>query len=172
PDALDLANFATGFGFFAGLLPPMIYGNDAQMVISQFISKTKTPLFLYNPPPFIGTIIPDIAPFVGHEQILGIKDSPSAYDVLERLVKRFRSPSFYVYTGREDHLETAFQIDLDGLVSGSANVFPELFMRVWKQRDSASLEELKRSKQYLAQLHPGDYIQCLKMELQKRRIIQ
>jgi len=166
-EACELAAFCEVAGVQAALFPPMLYGTSAEEIVAELMRYTKLPIFLYNPPAFIGKSIPDITPFIGVEQIIGMKDSAIQLSRVPELVRTYKRPNFAIYLGREDDLEQVFNDGIDGLVSGSANVFPELFMNVWKRRDQESFEALKSAKESLCALCPENYIQSLKLALQR-----
>jgi dihydrodipicolinate synthase/N-acetylneuraminate lyase len=169
-DAIELANFCKDLGFTSALFPPLLYGDNAEAIVAEFLQKTKMPLMLYNPPAFIGKSMQDVAPFVNEKQIFGIKDSTMELSRLPDFVKRFRSDSFRIYLGGETDLDKVFKENIDGLVPGTANVYPELLMRVWQKRDKEAFDELKEKKEYLKGLS-SDFIQSFHMALKQLKVI-
>jgi dihydrodipicolinate synthase/N-acetylneuraminate lyase len=170
-DAIELANFCKDLGFASCLFPPLLYGDNAEAIVSEFLKKSSLPIMLYNPPAFIAKSMQDVAPFVNQTQIIGIKDSTMELSRLPDFVRRFRSDSFHIYLGGDSDLDKVFKENIDGLVPGTANVYPELLMRVWQKRDRATLEELKRKKEYLKSLSP-DFIQSFHIALREIKIIR
>lgn len=169
-EACYLADFCHELGFGSALLPPHLYGEDSRAVVSDFLAHSSARFVLYNPPGAapLGTMVYTFE----SSRIVGLKDSSGDLAVLRHLVETPHASSCKIYYGREHLLDKAFQLEVDGIVPGTGNLQPRLFVQLWQQRDSASFAQLDHLKEKLRGYCPDNYIQALKMGLVELGVIR
>ncbi len=112
-------------------LTPYYYKPGERAIVRHFEAVSRAvdiPLFAYNIPQFTGNdLLPSmVANLASRGTVAGIKDS--SRDFLHLLAMLESVPDeFIVMNGTEEYALFALMIGADGLVSGGANAFPELF---------------------------------------------
>ena len=146
PTTVKLARHAEKIGAdLVASLTPYYYHPGEKAVVRHFESvalSVDIPLLAYNIPQFTGNnLLPaTVAALAKAGTIAGVKDS--SRDVLHLLDLLEMVPEdFVVMNGTEEYALIAMMMGGDGLVSGGANAFPELFR---------SLVASHRAKDYAA----------------------
>jgi 4-hydroxy-tetrahydrodipicolinate synthase len=142
--SVELARHAEDHGAYAlASLTPYYYKPGDQSIIKHFETigrAVSVPLFAYNIPQFTGNNLRPamVAELAKKRTLAGIKDSTR--DVLQLLELLGLVPEgFVVMNGTEEYAMFAMMMGGQGLVSGGANAFPELFV---------SLVEAVQSRNY------------------------
>jgi dihydrodipicolinate synthase/N-acetylneuraminate lyase len=140
---IELARHAERVGADAvASLTPYYYKPGEKAVVKHYetIAKSVTiPLFAYNIPQFTGNNLQPavVAGLAKRGTLAGVKDS--SRDVLQLLDLLGLVPEgFVVMNGTEEYALFAMIMGGDGLVSGGANAFPELFeslVRAYRAKD-------------------------------------
>lgn len=132
PSTIKLARHAEKAGAYAiASLTPFYYKPGEAATIKHFesvASSVNLPLFAYNIPQFTGNnLLPKtVASLANKGTIAGVKDSHK--DVMHLLELLDAVPEgFVVMTGAEEFALFAIMMGADGVVSGGANAYPELF---------------------------------------------
>ena len=136
-ESVELIHVVQEVGGAAGVVVPCLWGGDGTKVIEQLLSSSSANLVLYNNPALTSRNflpIEIIERFALEERILGIKDSSGDLDYFNALLKVKRHPNFKIYYGREQHLPEVLNENIDGMVSGSANLYPHLASELWGKR--------------------------------------
>jgi 4-hydroxy-tetrahydrodipicolinate synthase len=127
-----LARHAEDLGAYAvASLTPFYYKPGESAVMKHFeavASSIRIPLFAYNIPQFTGNNLkPEaVAALSKKGTIAGVKDS--SRDALQLLdLLNLVPDDFVVMNGTEEYALFAMMMGGDGLVSGGANAWPELF---------------------------------------------
>lgn len=124
-------------GARAALVAPPAYfpmsAGEAEDFYRRLADSSPLPLVLYNIPAF--THIPIPAQAVGrlaaHQNIVGLKDSSRDLEYLQSvLLASADAPDFRVYTGTDTMLVASSLAGADGSVAASANLVPELGVRI------------------------------------------
>lgn len=112
------------------------------------ISKVVTiPVFAYNIPQFTGNSLSlkTVAALAQKGTISGIKDSERDFLRLEDLLELVPE-GFIVMNGTEEYAMFAMMMGADGLVSGGANAFPEVFTDLVESVKSGKSSEALESQ--------------------------
>jgi dihydrodipicolinate synthase/N-acetylneuraminate lyase len=144
PSTVELARHAERIGAYAvASLTPFYYKPGERAVVKHFESVAKSisiPLLAYNIPQFTGNnLLPQaVASLSRNGTIAGVKDS--SRDVLQLLELLDLVPEgFVVMNGTEEYALFAMMMGGDGVVSGAANAYPEVFHSLVSAHDSGDL---------------------------------
>jgi dihydrodipicolinate synthase/N-acetylneuraminate lyase len=130
--AVKLARHAEDAGADAvASLTPYYYKPGAESVARHFervARSVEIPLLAYNIPQFTGNnLMPrEVAALAEAGTISGVKDSSRDFLQLLDVIKS-TPDSFVVMNGTEEYALFAMLMGADGVVSGGANAFPEVF---------------------------------------------
>lgn len=140
---VDLARHAQSVGADAvGAIPPYYYRYTSDQLLDHYralLAAVDIPVFLYNNPGLSGNpISPDMLAQLAEEGLAGVKDS--AFDLVNfyLYMLKVKQPSFSFIIGTEAIAAPALDAGASGVISGLANVFPELmatFYQTWKAGD-------------------------------------
>jgi 4-hydroxy-tetrahydrodipicolinate synthase len=138
-----LAKHAQSAGADAvGAIPPYYYRYTSDQLLDHYraiLEAVDIPVFLYNNPGLSGNpISPDMLAQLADEGLAGVKDS--AFDLVNfyLYLLKVKQPDFTFIIGTEAIAAPALDAGASGVISGLANVFPELmasFYQTWKQGD-------------------------------------
>ncbi|MFC1697715.1 dihydrodipicolinate synthase family protein [Nanoarchaeota archaeon] len=167
-ETLELAEFAYEKKATAVVLAPMYY-DDPEKIIDLVVNKTHPEILLYNNPKITdGTMIPlKLIEKHNYPKIIGIKDSSGNEKYFRELLYR-RTNKYIVYDGSESFFELVIDFD-QGMIAGSANVIPSLFVDLLNTRDPKLIEQIKKTKTGL--YYNENHIKCLKQKLVEMKVI-
>ncbi|MBV9227277.1 MAG: dihydrodipicolinate synthase family protein [Acidobacteriaceae bacterium] len=138
-ESIQLAQYAARAGAAAVAICPPYYYSATQLDLvryaSKFAARVEIPVLLYNIPQhahveFAPETIIRLAEVFN---IVGIKNSNGSLDYLAavKCVKSHR-PSFSLLVGNEEIMLSALDGGADGSVCGGANLFPHLYVKLYK----------------------------------------
>jgi dihydrodipicolinate synthase/N-acetylneuraminate lyase len=136
-DAIDLARHAESAGADAvASIPPWYYKYPEADLLNYFraiIQAVKIPVFAYNNPGLSNNpLTPKMIKTLAAEGLSGYKDSNfdilNFYDFLEAV----DDPKFTPIVGTEAIAAAAVEAGAKGIVSGLANIWPELMQEFWQ----------------------------------------
>jgi len=143
----------------------------------ELFSQTKTNLLLYNNPSVFKRNIPilGIEKIANWECLYGIKDSSGNYEYFKELCN-FKQ-TLKIFQGDERLAFDSLRLNCAGLVSGTSNVMPTLFLDIINQFRKLNLQGMVRQqhgiKSLLEEFFPVDKrIQRYKYVLSVQGIIQ
>lgn len=112
--------------------------DEAERWFRRILDITSIPLVLYNIPDNTRASIPPKVISKLKQDIAGLKDSSGSPEWLEKYCSSMRSKESgaALLCGSEEILEDAVHIGADGVVPSMANVFPELWATLWRERNS------------------------------------
>lgn len=135
--AVDLAKHAEAAGADAvASIPPWYYKYPEADLLDYYralIKAVKIPVFLYNNPELAGNpITPAMVKTLAAEGLAGYKDSK--FDILNfyAFLEAVKDPKFTAIVGTEAIAAPAVEAGAKGVVSGLANVWPELMREFWE----------------------------------------
>ncbi len=150
-EAVELAKHAEDIAADAvGVVSPYYYKPDLDGLFNHYriISESvEIPVFVYNIPQMTGfNLTPRIvAKICELPNVIGIKESSNNLIQIREIIET--APKKIVVINGSDNLTfAAFMVGADGLISGTANVDPELFVELYKAYKS------------------GDYSRALKIQ--------
>ena len=161
--------------------PPYYFCPSQSDMVNWFkvlAEKSPLPLYLYNMP---GNVKVSIAPstvriLASHPNIVGLKDS-SANMTYFQTVKyiTLNEPDFALYVGPEELTGECVLMGADGGVNGGANMFPELYVKMYEAADNKDIDTVRRLEKIIMQIStsiysvgnsPSSYLQGLKCALE------
>lgn len=155
-DAIRLTRAACEWGFAGALvIPPFYYRDATDSGVVRFytslvdaVRPPKARVLLYNFPrmsgiAFHGDLVERLLCDLG-EEIGGLKDSSNDMQLECELHERF--PSLAVFPGSEELLLEARSQGLNGCISGSVCLWPELAHAVWSTGDPAQAQTLAQAR--------------------------
>jgi 4-hydroxy-tetrahydrodipicolinate synthase len=129
---------------------------DVERNAAALSERAPLPVFLYNVPQYAhNEISPATAGRLSHlANIIGLKNSNGSLDYLAEVKKAVaHRPEFSILVGNEETLYPALCAGADGGVCGGANMFPDLYVRLfeaWSQGLRAEAEALHKLVVHLA----------------------
>lgn len=136
-ESVQIARQAAESGASALVLAPPYYLPEAQPELQEYLDhlvpELALPLFLYNMPALTKVTfeLPTIRRALQNPRIIGFKDSSgdlAYYQAVAELIKE--RPDWSLLIGPEEKLLPSLELGGDGGVSGGANLFPKLYVRV------------------------------------------
>ncbi|MBM3496161.1 MAG: dihydrodipicolinate synthase family protein [Armatimonadetes bacterium] len=134
-DAAELSCHASALGCDAVLvLPPFFFRNadpaGLALYYREVSAASSVPLILYSIPQFSGVPIgAEVLDLLRHDpRVIGVKESSGDLGASLRLLAQF--PSIRLYIGSDDLASELFSAGAVGVISGTANAFPELLVGV------------------------------------------
>ena len=152
-ESLKLAEFAKACGADALVAAPPYYFAAGQPELiayyTQLADQVPLPLYLYNMPSKVKVFInfPTVVELSKHPNIAGVKDSSGNAGYMASLIHEFRDTDFDVFIGPEEVTGIHVLIGANGGVNGGANMYPKLFVNMYKAAasgDVAKVNELQK----------------------------
>ena len=161
--SLELACYAAEEGCDVVVAtPPFFYPLPQSHLLDYFeqlLKDTPLPMMLYNMPAVAGTSIDSdtVRQLVWHESIVGLKDSSGDIDQFKSYVDAASErPDFALLVGPERLLKSAIELGGVGGVSGGANVWPRVFVRLFEAAMDGNQEmaiELSRDVERFGEIY-------------------
>ena len=145
--SVDLACHAQENGTdYIASISPYYHRHDERSVAEYFKALVKSvdlPVYVYNNPKASGvTITPSFLKHLADVGVKGIKDSAFSYiDFVHSVLAMENHPDFRFIVGTEGIALPAFMAGAKGCVSGLANVFPELMVKLWDTYKAGNYEK-------------------------------
>lgn len=185
-DSLALAELAKISGAFAVVSAAPFYFEASQSDIIEWYTaladRSPLPVYLYNIPSKVKVIIepPTVATLSLHPNIIGIKDSSANMVYFQTLRYLTRNNvNFAYYVGPEEITSESILLGADGGVNGGANLFPELYVKMYEAAERSDIDECNVLQQYIMQVSasiygvtsgPSSYLKGLKAALEIKGI--
>ncbi len=148
-ESLDLAGYSADHGADAVVVAPPYYFGLAQRELASYFKKvaeaSPLPLFIYNMPSHTKTMISiDTAKEVAdHPNVIGFKDSSANGTFFNGLIYAFKErKDFTLLMGPEEMMAQAVLMGGHGGISGGANMFPKLYVKLFEAADKGDLGQV------------------------------
>lgn len=137
-ESVNLARHSADVGASALVVAPPYYLPEAQPELQEYldhlVAALPLPLFIYNMPALtkVHFELETIRRAMDNPRIIGFKDSSGDLNYFKAaadLIKQHR-PDWPLFIGPEEKLFDALQLGGHGGVSGGANLFPKLYVKV------------------------------------------
>jgi dihydrodipicolinate synthase/N-acetylneuraminate lyase len=157
---IELAAHAQNIGASAvACVTPFYYHPDHSALIKHYAElaeSTTLPVLVYNIPSDTGNNlnVETVARLSRIPGIVGIKDSSRDYSQLLDYLSVV-PPGFNVITGTETFLLSALCLGMQAGVSGIANAFPDLMVRLYESFLKQDLNEAKKIQFIIQSLRPA-----------------
>ncbi|TAK93988.1 MAG: dihydrodipicolinate synthase family protein [Verrucomicrobia bacterium] len=152
-ESINVARASADAGADAVVVAPPYYLPEAQPELREYlehlVAELPLPLFLYNMPALTKVSIEadTVRWALGHSRIVGLKDSSGDLDYFRNAAQLLKQrPDWSLFIGPEEKLLGALQTGGHGGVSGGANLFPKLYVRLCEAHragDFARAQELQ-----------------------------
>ena len=160
-DAVTLAKHAYACGANGiGALSPYYYSYSEDELFGYFSKIANSlssdfPVYLYNIPQRTGNRV-DPSLFVrlveNCPNIVGIKDSSGSLTTVMDYLLTFREREITIIEGADEQLLSGLSAGCKGSISGNANVFPELFVKLWKEFRENRFKEARDTQLNIAKI--------------------
>lgn len=180
-ESLRLAQFAAQAGAMAVVAaPPFYFGMDQLELAAYYTNladKSPLPLYLYNMPSHtkINIALDTVQRLSEHPNIIGLKDSSGNAVYFNSVLHALKGQnSFSLLVGPEEMMASCVLIGAQGGVSGGANMFPALYVKLFEaaaNRDHEKVLELQAKvmeisrRIYCSGRNGSGYLQGLKTAL-------
>ena len=148
--SIELARQAEAVGAdYVASVSPYYHRHDERAVVQYFRALAKAvdlPVYVYNNPKASGvTITPSFLHHLAEVGIRGIKDSGFSFIELTHFMLALEDkPDFRFIVGTEALVLPALLVGAKGCVSGLANAFPELMVKLWDVFQAGQYKEAAR----------------------------
>lgn len=151
-ESIHLAEHSAKHGVDALVVSSPYYAPLSQPELGEYLEHLITdlplPLFLYNMPSHTKMMfeISTIRRVIHHEKIIGLKDSSANMCYYHQVLReaRIHRPDWSVLVGPEELLAESLFVGGHGGVCGGANLFPNLFVKVYEAHKAGNYEEMQR----------------------------
>jgi 4-hydroxy-tetrahydrodipicolinate synthase len=157
-ESVNLSHHAADVGASALVVAPPYYLPEAQPELQEYldhlVAELPLPLFIYNMPALtkVHFELETVRRAMDDPRIIGLKDSSgdlNYFKAAAELIRQHR-PDWPLLIGPEEKLFDALQVGGHGGVSGGANLFPKLYVRLCEAHCAGNLpraQELQRQIQ-------------------------
>lgn len=160
---LSLAQLAHDHGAAAVVLTMPYYypmcTEEIQDYLERVVTNVQLPLLLYNMPSCTKiNLSVDVVEFAYKLGAVGIKDSSGDYNNLLQLMNRLgHKEDFSIIAGSEIYLPETIAAGGHGVVAGSANVFPRLFVDWYDACMQQNTQRIDEIRTQILQIHSNLY---------------
>ncbi len=163
-ESLNLAKAAAGYGADAVVLSPPYYFSAGQPELLEYLKRLMEqmplPLFLYNMPSHTKiTFAPETVKAAAEiPGICGMKDSSSDLAYLKKVQYKLRDREDFTFLiGPEEFLAEFVLTGGHGGVNGGANMFPQLYVQLYKAAVNRDFENIAALQEKVMQISSTIY---------------
>jgi len=163
-DSISLSQVASESGADALVSAPPYYFATGQPELAEFyeslIPQLELPIYLYNMPSHTKV---NFAPSTIHriaenEKVIGFKDSSANGTYFQQVMYEMRDrKDFSIFVGPEEMMAEVVLMGAHGGVNGGANMFPKLYVDLYKAAASQNMAEVKRLQSIVMQISATIY---------------
>jgi len=179
-ESIKLANIAAESGASGLVSAPPYYFATGQPELAQFyeelIPQLPLPVYLYNMPTHVKVNFTPatVARLSLMPQVIGMKDSSANavyFQSVMYALQRIGRDDFAMFCGPEEITGECILMGANGGVNGGANMFPELYVAMYKAATEGDILEMRRLQRYIMQIsstiynigqHGSSYLKGLK----------
>lgn len=162
-ESLQLADYAYAHGAdYVIVAPPFYYVmNQIELVayVEMMAGKVPLPLILYNAPQYTKTgFEPEsVEKLSKHDNIVGIKDSSGNMMFIHELLGFKNDTNFSLLVGPELFLGEGVLNGCDGGINGGANIFPELFVKIYEAALKRDIKKMLQLQEWVRKIQKNIY---------------
>jgi len=159
-ESVDIGRRAANFGADALVVAPPYYLPEAQPELQEYLDhlvpELPLPLFIYNMPALtkVHFELDTVKRALDNKRIVGFKDSSGDLNYFKQAVELIKQrPDWPVLIGPEEKLFDALRLGGHGGVSGGANLFPKLYVKLceaYRAGDLARAQALQDQIQHVS----------------------
>jgi len=143
-----------------GALSPYYYSYSEDELFQYFYKIASSvpqdfPVYLYNIPQRTGNRIDPsllVRLIESCPNIVGLKDSSGSFTTVMEYLLAFRDKKIIIIEGADEQLLGGLSVGCKGSISGNANVFPEVFVKLWKEFKENRLEDARNTQLDIAKI--------------------
>jgi 4-hydroxy-tetrahydrodipicolinate synthase len=164
-ESASIARAAADFGADAVVVAPPYYLPEAQPELQEYldhlVAELPLPLYLYNMPALTKVHIEfeTVRRAMDHPRIIGLKDSSGDLNYFKSaagLIHQHR-PDWPLLCGPEEKLLATLQIGGNGGVSGGANLFPKLYVKLLEAYRSGNFSRAEQLQKQIQRVSDSFY---------------
>ena len=164
-ESVNVARCAADFGADAVVAAPPYYLPEAQPELQEYlnhlVSELPLPLYLYNMPALtkVHIELDTVRRAMDHPRIIGLKDSSGDLSYFKAAVELIRQhrPEWPLLIGPEEKLFDALQLGGHGGVSGGANLFPKLYVKLCEAHRAGNLARAQELQKQIQRVSDSFY---------------
>jgi dihydrodipicolinate synthase/N-acetylneuraminate lyase len=163
-ESVNVARSAGESGADALVVAPPYYLPEAQPELQEYLEhlvpELPLPLYLYNMPAL--TKVPfeleTVRRAMGEPRIIGLKDSSGDLNYFQSVAELIRRrPDWSLLMGPEEKLFDSLQAGGNGGVSGGANLFPKLYVKLVEAHRAGNLARAQELQQQIQRVSDSFY---------------
>jgi dihydrodipicolinate synthase/N-acetylneuraminate lyase len=164
-ESVNVARAAAEFGADALVVAPPYYLPEAQPELQEYLDhlmpELPLPLFIYNMPALtkVHLELDTVRRAMDNPRIIGLKDSSgdlNYFKAAAELIKQHR-PDWPLFIGPEEKLFDALQLGGSGGVSGGANLFPKLYVKLCEAHRAGNLARAQELQKQIQRVSDSFY---------------
>jgi 4-hydroxy-tetrahydrodipicolinate synthase len=160
----NLAKKATDYGAEAVVAAPPYYYATGQPELIEYFEKLAArmplPLYLYNMPTYTKVMLEPktVLQIAENKKVIGLKDSSANMAYFRLLQYTMKShPGFQLFVGPEEMMADAVVLGADGGVNGGANMFPRLYVDLYKASVAHDFEQIRMLRDKVLEVSSAIY---------------
>ncbi len=163
-ESVNVARCAADSGANAVVVAPPYYLPEAQPELQEYldhlVAELPLPLFIYNMPALtkVHFELDTIRRAMDEPRIIGFKDSSGDLNYFKQAVELIKQrPDWSVLIGPEEKLFDSLQLGGNGGVSGGANLFPKLYVKVIEAHRAGNLARAQELQKQIQRVSDSFY---------------
>ena len=163
-ESIAMAEHAAKCGAAAVVSAPPYYFAPSQQELIEFYTdladKLPLPLFLYNMPSHVKVVFEPqtVKELARHPNIVGLKDSSANMVYFQSLIHLLKDdPGFSLLVGPEELTAESVMMGADGGVNGGANMFPKLYVDIYKAALDLDYERVRALQEQVMEISTTIY---------------
>src|ERR1700685_2567268 len=163
-ESVELAGFAASEGASAAVLAPPPYFPARQEDLLRYVEHvpdaSPLPIFLYNMPTHTKLAFETdlLKQAIRMPNVVGLKDSSGQFVYFQSAQRILaQRPDFALLVGPEEMLAATVLLGSHGGVPGGGNLFPRLYVELWRAASDGELETVRRLHAQVMRISSGVY---------------
>jgi len=163
-ESVSLARHSAEVGASALVVAPPYYLPEAQPELEEYldhlVAELPLPLYIYNMPALtkVHFEMDTIRRALDNPRIIGLKDSSGDLDYYQRAAQLIQQrPDWTLLVGPEEKLFDSLQLGGFGGVSGGANLFPKLYVKLVEAQRAGNLVRAQELQQQIQRVSDSLY---------------
>jgi dihydrodipicolinate synthase/N-acetylneuraminate lyase len=163
-ESVNVARAAADFGASALVVAPPYYLPEAQPELQEYLDhlvpELPLPLFLYNMPALtkVHFELETVWRALDEPRIIGLKDSSGDLAYFRKAAELVRQRSDWsLFIGPEEKLFDALRFGGNGGVSGGANLFPKLYVKLCQLHRAGDLNRARKLQKQILRISNSLY---------------
>jgi len=163
-ESVSLAHHSAEVGASALVVAPPYYLPEAQPELQEYldhlVAELPLPLYIYNMPALtkVHFEMDTIRRALDNPRIIGLKDSSGDLDYYQRAAQLIKQrPDWTLLVGPEEKLFDSLQLGGFGGVSGGANLFPKLYVKLVEAHRAGNLVRAQELQQQIQRVSDSLY---------------